>query len=144
MNSSRMAFWLCIVALVLAIGCAGLTARTQGRADMVVVDNLVAPDLPTPSGFRIDNDRSYFKVDATTGTRIVFVTYRGRGEALALMDFFRQNMAISGWHLKRESGDFGAYVLNFEKDKEAAEVRIVPTRASTEFSISVSPRASSR
>lgn len=124
-----------------ALGCSE-PSRSSSERQMVVADNLVISDLPIPTGFRIDNNRSYFNVNPGTGTRVVFVTYRGRGDALRLMGFFRENMAIAGWELKEEAGDFGAYVLDFEKAKEAAEVRIVPGKFSTEFSISLNPRSS--
>jgi len=146
MRNLKVLGGLCLIAVVFTAGCSEFLQRggeRGGRPEMVVADNLVIPDLPVPAGFKIDNDRSYFNVNPKTGTRVVFVTYRGRGDALALMNFFRQNMAISGWNPKEEAGDFGAYVLDFEKDKEAAEVRIVPGRFKTEFSISVNPRSSS-
>jgi len=131
-----------LIALTAALGCSAFS-RSSGEKQMVVADNLVISDLPVPVGFKIDNNRSHFNVNPRTGTRVVFVTYRGRGDALRLMGFFRENMAIAGWELREEASDFGAYVLDFEKTKEAAEVRIVPGRFSTEFSISLNPRSSS-
>ena len=129
-----------VLVLLAAAGC-GLMGRSDQDAQYQVAANLVISDLPVPDGYRIDNSHSFFNVNPTTGTRVVFVTYRGRGDALKLMEFFRQNMSISGWKLREESGDFGSYVLDFEKAKEAAEVRITPSRYSTELTISLNPKS---
>ncbi len=127
-----------VVAVISAFGCS--TVQRSPQREIVVADNLVIADLPVPGGFKIDNSRSFFSVVPGSSTRIVFVTYTGRGDALRLMDFFRQNMAISGWKIKSEAGDFGAYVLRFDKDREAAEVRIIPGRFSTEFTVALNPK----
>ena len=125
-------------ALISAFGCNAVQRNPQ--REIVVADNLVIADLPVPGGFRIDNSRSFFSVIPGSSTRIVFVRYTGRGDALQLMDFFRQNMAISGWKIRSEAADFGAYVLRFDKEREAAEVRIIPGRFSTEFTVAVNPK----
>ena len=126
--------------VLLVLGCESTSSGRGAQRGMVVADNLVIPDLPVPRGFKIDNKRSYFNVNPTTNTRVVFVTYTGRGDALALMGFFRENMAVSGWDLKEEAGDFGAYVQKYAKAKEAVEVRIEPGRFKTSFSISLNPK----
>jgi hypothetical protein len=123
-------------------GCAELRMGTNtGEDDMMVSDSLVISDMPVPQGYKVDSKSSFFSVNPTTKIRVAFVTYRGRGDAVRLMEFFRQNMVISGWDLKSESGDFGAYVLKFDKGAEAAEIKIIPGRFTTKFTMSVNPRA---
>lgn len=126
--------------VLLMPGCETTSSGRGARRGMVVADNLVIPDLPVPRGFKIDNKRSFFNINPTTNTRVVFVSYTGRGDSLALMGFFRENMAVSGWDLKEEAGDFGVYVQRYEKAKEAVEIRIEPGRFKTSFSISLNPK----
>lgn len=130
-----------ILVLSAGLGCQSMRQAFKPagqRRQLVVASNLIMPDLPVPQGFKIDHPRSYF-VNPNKGTRVVFVTYRGRGAALELMEFFRQNMSISGWTLEEESGDFGSYVLFFKNAKEDLEIKIKPGRMSTEIVLSVKP-----
>ncbi len=131
-----------VLAAVSVCGCASMrtSEEQQQQQEMGVADNLVIADLPVPNGFKIDNSRSHFVVTPGRDTRVVFVTFTGRGDALRLMEFFRQNMTISGWKLKSESSHFGPYIMRFEKEREEAEIRIRPKRFSTEFTIALNPR----
>ncbi|MCD6406190.1 MAG: hypothetical protein J7M19_10220 [Planctomycetes bacterium] len=126
--------------LLAAFGCSHFrSAKPDGK--LSVAENLAIADLPVPRGFKVDRARSFFKVNAEAGMRVISVTYKGRGKALAVLEFFRDNMPLSGWTLKEQSCTFGPYVLDFESETEAMQVRIVQGRFSTEFSISLNPKA---
>ncbi len=126
--------------LLVAFGCSHFrSGKPEGK--LTVAENLAIADLPVPRGFKVDRARSFFKVNAEAGMRVISVTYKGHAKALAVLDFFRDNMPLSGWTLKEESCTFGPYVLDFESETETMQVRIVQGRFSTEFSISINPRA---
>ena len=128
---------LCLLLLTFA-GCF-TTRSSKSEQQLAVSKTLVIPDLPVPKGFKIDSEHSYFNVNPNSRTRVVFVTYKGRAEIGRLLEFYRENMPISGWALQKESCDFGAYTLSFTKEAEAAEVRITPGRLSSNVSISLNP-----
>ncbi|MHC4712109.1 MAG: hypothetical protein ACYTAN_02405 [Planctomycetota bacterium] len=129
-----------VLAVVWLCGCESMRTSEQQQQEMGVADNLVIADLPVPNGFKMDNSRSHFTVIPGTDTRVVFATYTGRGDSLRLMEFFRQNMTISGWKLKSESSHFGPYIMKFEKGGELAEIKIRAKRFSTEFTIALDPK----
>ncbi len=124
--------------VVAGAGCSQMREE-RNRERLAVAPKLVIGDIPVPERFKIIASRSYFNVNPNAKTRVVFVTYRGNARLEELMEFYRENMSISGWEMRKESGDFGTYVLQFAKEGESAEVRIIPGRFGSEVAISVNP-----
>lgn len=116
-------------------GCDTLTSPSRGGGKLYVARETVIPDLPIPEGFSMDLNRSYY--NSGKGTRTGLLTYTGQAETVELLSFFRDNMPVSGWTLKKESSDFGSYVLHYVKNAEAADVRIVPGRFTTDVTVSL-------
>lgn len=135
----RKAVILAVCLTVAAAAGCSQTREERNRERLAVAPKLVIGDIPVPERFKIVDSRSYFSVNPNARTRVVFVTYRGNARLEGLLEFYRENMSISGWEMQKESGDFGTYVLEFRKENESAEVRITPGRFSAEVAISVNP-----
>jgi hypothetical protein len=124
-----------LIVVTLALGCSDLASPSRGGGKLYVTREAVIPDLPVPEGFSMDLNRSYY--NSGRGTRTGLLTYVGKAETVDLLAFFRDNMPISGWQLKKESSDFGSYNLHFIKKAEAADVKIIPGRFSTDVTVSL-------
>lgn len=128
-----------IAAILMTLSVAGCFLRQSAKDEQLTpTPNLMMADIAVPSGFKLMVERSYYHT--TSGSRIGSLTYTGRGDAISVLEFFRGNMPISGWTNTRQSGDFGSFVLHFEKANEVADVKVTQGRFSTEFTISISPR----
>ena len=139
----RRVVLLAVVALaVLAVaGCKQFGARSDEER-LSASQRPVVPDIPVPKGFKMDLDRTFF--NSGGGLRSGYITYNGQGTAPALLEFFRDNMPISGWVLVRETSGSGAYSLHFEKSNEEAEVKIRPGRFSTDLIVAFFPKTAAK
>lgn len=132
-----LAAFVTIVALTL--GCSDIFGPSRANGKLYVSREPVVRDIPVPEGFTMDVNRSYYNTSA--GQRSGLLTYTGKAEAVDLLGFFRDNMPVSGWTLKKESSDFGSYILHFQKAAEAADVRITPGTFNTDVTVSLHRQA---
>jgi len=128
-----------VTAMALVMGCAGLLSPSKGGGKLYVSRESVIPDVPMPEGFTMDLNRSYYNASSTSGssTRNGLLTFTGKAEPIDLLGFFRDNMPVSGWVLKKESSNFGEYILHFQKGVEAADIRITPGQFNTDVTVSL-------
>jgi|GEM_PF-2387584 len=138
-----------LLAVILAastalLGCKAFERQPAGDERLAAEQRPVVADIPVPAGFKMDLKHTFY--NSTSGIRTGYVTYGGRGEAAQLVEFFKDNMPISGWALVRESTDpnSGSYILHFEKEGEGADVRITPGYFSSEFVVTFTPRTTAR
>jgi hypothetical protein len=69
------------------------------------------------------------------------VNYTGRAKMPVLLEFYKDNMPISGWALTTESGSGGSYILHYEKAAEQVDVKITPGTFYTTIVASFWPKA---
>ena len=119
------------------VGCATTASNTTDDGRLAVTKRPVIPDVPVPAGFRMDLNHTFF--NSSAAMRTGYVTYAGQAGAPVLLEFFRDNMPISGWSLVRESTSAGSYTLHFEKNSEGCEVKVTPGRFSSDFTVSFYP-----
>jgi len=119
-------------------GCSNVFGRQRADEHLTVTQNLVIADVPVPSGYRIDMSRTYYS--SSGGTRVGHLVYTGQSDFPTLLEFFRENMPISGWTLVKESSISGSYLLHFEKPSESAVVTVTPGRFQTDLSVDLSPK----
>ena len=139
-----------LLALVLVVaaalgGCQLFENRTATADDRLMAQQRpVIPDLPVPAGFKMDLKHTFY--NSASGMRTGYVTYDGRADGPRLMEFFKDNMPISGWALVRESTDpnTGSFILQFEKEGEGAGVKITPGHFSSEFVVTFTPGTTAR
>ena len=141
----RRVLLFAVVALAAAafIGCRQLGPHSDEER-LAASQRPGVPDIPVPKGFKMDLDRQFFNSNPGTGVRSGYVTYNGQGTVPALLEFFRDNMPISGWTLVRETSAGGSYSLHFEKRNEEVEVKIVPGRFSTDFVVAFFPKTAAK
>ena len=126
------------VAAAAVFGCQQLGGRSDEER-LAASQRPTVPDIPVPSGFKMDVDRNFYS--SSGGLRSGYITYTGRGSAPALLEFFRDNMPISGWAAVRETSSSGAYSLFFEKGNEEVQVTIRPGHLSSDIIVTFFPKA---
>ncbi len=124
-----------LTVVTLALGCDSLSGSRSGGTRLYVAQQSMTPDIPVPQGFTMDLNRSYF--NSSGGARRGLLTYTGKAQTSDIVTFFRDNMPVSGWVLKKDSADFGSLSLHFVKGAEAADIRIVPGSFNTDVTVSV-------
>lgn len=134
---ARRSTWM-VAALVLVLigGCqraghvprAGRSAKMAKSAELRAVRNPPIPDLPVPSGFRLDENRSHSFAEA--GIRYVEHCYKygGHTDKHAVARFYKRHMPYSRWTLVTDMFVKGNVILDFEKDSERCRVTITRGR----------------
>ena len=120
-----------VVAVLLLCGCgntqvidasSGAPREVAPAQDLVGTARPPIPDLPIPIGFSLDEGRSR---NYTIGSgRIVDHLYRGKGDKLAVKQFYERQMGIQRWALVSAMFVTGDIALDFEKDNERCHVVI--------------------
>jgi hypothetical protein len=128
-----------LAACVLSFGCQ-TGSRRQADERLTAAQSREIPDVPVPSGFRMDLKHSYYNIDNSTALRTGYATYTGHASLRNLIDFYKDNMPISGWALVSESGQSGSYTMRFDKADERVEVKITPDVFTCDVGISFWPR----
>ena len=132
-----------LVACVVSFGCQMANLRPDEER-LTPARSREISDVPVPSGFKWDLKRSYYNTDNTAGLRTGYATYTGHASLKALIDFYKDNMPISGWALVSESGQKGSYTMGFEKGSERIDVRLTPDVFSTDVGVFFWPRGSTK
>lgn len=133
---------LVVVAALAAAGCEGIGSRKTSDDRLATTPRRVIPDVPVPDGFRMDLDHTFYNSSGTI--RSGYATYTGRAKMPMLVEFYKDNMPISGWALTNESGSGGSYILNYEKTAEQVAVKITPGTFYTTIVVSFLPRTAPR
>ena len=143
MRIPRFALCMTLAAACLC-GCQQSSSRTRADQPLMPTQNPVISDIPVPIGFKIDLKHTFY--NSTSGLRTGYATYSGRGKTAALLDFYRDNMPMSGWALVRESTNpsSGSYTLHFQKENEGTDVRITPGAFSFDVVVSFYPLSPTR
>jgi len=122
-----------IAALSLLSGCrnsntqvidasSGAPREVAPTQDLVGMARPPIPDLPIPIGFSLDEGRSR---NYTIGSgRIVDHVYRGKGDKLAVKQFYERQMVIQRWALVSAMFVTGDIALDFEKENERCHIVI--------------------
>ena len=122
-----------VVAAVLLCGCgnsntqvidasSGAPRAVAPTQDLVGTARPPIPDLPIPIGFSLDEGRSR---NYTIGSgRIVDHVYRGKGDKVAVKQFYERQMGIQRWSLVSAMFVTGDIALDFEKDNERCHIVI--------------------
>jgi hypothetical protein len=92
-------------------------------------------DLPVPVKFKLVERLSENR--SLPGRRLVKHIYEGDTSAMAVNNFYLQNMAQGNWELLEQRLDKGVYYLKYRKGPELCEIRIerMPTESGTHTQI---------
>ena len=131
-----------LVTLILA-GCTGVDSRGAKDDRLAASKRLVIPDVPVPDGFKMDLKFSDWR-NSSGGLRTGYALYTGRASLPALVEFYKDNMPISGWAMIDESGTSGSYILRYEKGSEKVDVKVTPGGIYTDIMVSFWPRGSTK
>jgi len=110
---------LVVLAAVLAgvAGCGGPKDEPLPISTMLRLS-----DLPVPEGMKFVSGRSHDRISPTR--RMIYHEYKGMKNALAVINFFKDQLPAGNWKFIDESTDKGITVLNYEKENERLTVRI--------------------
>jgi hypothetical protein len=92
-------------------------------------------DLPVPVKFKLVERQS--ENSSKPGRRLVKHIYEGDASAMAVNNFYLQNMPQTNWELLEQRLDKGVYSLKYRKGPELCEIRIerMPTESGTHTQI---------
>jgi len=116
---STAAILFLAIALVPA-GCG--EKRVEGPTILEKRDQPYVADVPVPKDFEIDLRKSTY--ENKPGSRYIKHIYIGKQSRIAINNFYKELMPEEEWSFVDEKLQNGIYTLNFEKGKEACEVRI--------------------
>ena len=124
------------------LGCAGMggNENMERQPAASAVRDPVLSDMPKPSGFRLDAERSV--AIASGKLRLAKCIYIGSSSASTIKSFYGEYMPSAGFELRNWSLDGGTYKMNFESGREECTILIRPRDWNqTEVSVEVIPKA---
>lgn len=95
-------------------------------------------DIPLPKGFQSIPQESYSFDNG--GVRVAVLKYRGKADPDHLVNFYKEQMKMNQWELINVT-EFGQRMLNFNNEKEACIISLLPNGRQITLVISVGPRA---
>jgi len=119
------------VAAALMTGCgqeqtvaAGSDAPRQVRPaeELVAMSRPPIPDIPLPTGFKLDEDRS--RNVAGRGMRFVDHSYLGNASRFATARFYKRQMPVNRWNLVTDWYSRGVIRLDFQRESESCRIEI--------------------
>ncbi len=134
-------FFVLIAGLTIS-GCATDSYQTRSDSDYYNSTQLEQAsvqrfeDLPVPAGFTLYRKESF--IFQNNRTRMGTMTYTGRADITAIIEFYKKQMPINGWSLLT-TVEFDKVVMSFEKDSEACIISIEKHGRKVMISISLSP-----
>ena len=128
-----MRFWIAFLAAVVlcTTGCNFLSERfhTQ-KEDPGVIEGLeVAPalrysDIPVPRGF-VYMPKDSWTYEGRGGTRLADLIYKGKAPMQTAVDFFLEQMPISGWEKEMVVGPETKKRLRFKHTKKSDRCEVI-------------------
>ena len=124
----------CVVMAICAVGCNGIrsTARPAGEAvaaspDLALASALRFSDIPAPRGFLYVEGASW-TYEAKGGVRLAELHYRGKASLHKAVQFFEEQMPISGWQKEMSVGPETKKRLRFKHTKKSERCKIIVER----------------
>ena len=127
-----MRIWIAFPAIVVLCmtGCAFLPGRRSEEQDPDVVEGLeVAPelrysDIPVPRGFVYLRKESW-AYEGPGGVRLADLLYKGKASMQSTIDFFIEQMPISGWQKEMVVGPETKKRLRFKHTKKSDRCEMI-------------------
>lgn len=129
------------VALVTLTGCASFTTKDKNINPSLLEPqaNLKFSDVPVPVGFKIMPEESF--CFETGGYRTGLLTYKGKGNADLVVNFFKEQMAMYNWSLLNIV-EYNQRLMNFDRENETCIITITPKGASlSTITIALGPKS---
>ena len=130
-----------LVALLVAAACLVAGCATAERGLPPALDEAPArssdsyfADVPVRVGFRLVEPSFVYE---GTHRRIGQLRYRGPGEVLELVRYYREAMVTPGWELVTAMGQSGRMDMLFRKGTEVCQVHIINAGYETEIILQV-------
>ena len=120
MRTGSTAAILFLTVLLVPLGCG--EKRVEGPTILERRDQPYVSDVPVPKDFEIDLRKSTY--ENKPGSRYIKHIYIGKASRIAINNFYKELMPEEEWSFIDEKLQNGVYTLNYDKGKEACEVRI--------------------
>jgi hypothetical protein len=118
----------CLGLLAVSLICSGCSNwsfpgfKKSGGEQLKPRGRAYLEEVAVPEGFSKVADKSWDR--QAGGQRMAEHEYRGSADALAVRDFYRQQMPQMGWERVSDQDDKGVITIRFEKYHEVCTVRI--------------------
>jgi len=122
MNAMRLAAYVGFV-FCIPIGCgsSGESRRLDNDGDIDVSSDTYFADVPVCAGFRLVEPSFIYE---GTQRRIGMLKYRGSGNVLDIVRYYRNAMVTSGWELMTAMGRSDRMSMSFVKKAELCQVQV--------------------
>ncbi len=94
-----------------------------GGPELVAMTHPPIPDLPVPTGFRLDESRS--RNFRGGSARYVDHLYKGSSDKFAVGRFYMRQMPIQRWTLTADRFVQGDVIMDFQKESENCQIMVV-------------------
>jgi|GEM_PF-1574569 len=120
-------------------GSFGGAEQNDGQASASAVRDPILQDIPKPTGFVLDADRS---VAISSGQlRLAKCEYSGALSRSSVKRFYEEYMPSAGFTLRQWSLDQGEFSLRFESSSEICTIRAKPrSRSNTAVVVEIVPK----
>jgi len=123
MRNTAMCATLALLLCVFS-GCAWFSADTNPGMELAAQAKSPVADLPVPTGFTLDADRS--RTFDSGVARLVDHLYTGNASTFAVARFYKRSMVLRRWRFVSETFSLGDQDLRFKRPGETCRVRITP------------------
>ncbi len=122
MNAMRLAAYMGFVSCML-VGCGavGESRRLDSDGDADVSPDTYFADVPICAGFRLVEPSFIYE---GTQRRIGMLKYRGSGNVLDIVRYYRNAMVTSGWELMTAMGRSDRMSMTFVKKAEMCQIQV--------------------
>ena len=122
MNTMRLAAYVGFAACILAgCGSTGESRRLDSDGDVEVSPDTYFADIPICAGFKLVEPSFIYE---GTQRRIGMLKYRGSGNVLDIVRYYRNAMVASGWELIIAMGRSDRMTMTFVKKDEMCHIQV--------------------